>query len=52
MNQHNTLTVNNFGVNELSFNEMALVDGGMSPYELGNALGHVIIIAATIAAFL
>ncbi len=51
MNQILALDYSVVSLEELTLDEMALVDGGMTPYEAGRAVGAIVQIAATIIAF-
>ena len=52
MIQVSTLDFSVAGLDEMSMGDMALIDGGLTPYEAGRAVGTLLQIAATIVAFL
>jgi len=52
MNQILSLDYSVVSLEELTLDEMVFVDGGMTPYEAGRAVGALVQIAATIIAFL
>ncbi|QJD81050.1 hypothetical protein [Spirosoma rhododendri] len=52
MNQTLAFNYSVVDLDEMTFDEMTLIEGGMTPYEAGRAVGALVQIAATIIAFL